>query len=67
VKIPNAVLARCEWGKDDYSLNVANLPMMKEPAEEEEKTDPQTASPPRNEKRKGKPKPQLALFAGQGK
>ena len=26
-KIPNAVLAKCEWGKDDYSLNVANLPM----------------------------------------
>lgn len=25
-KIPNAVLARCEWGKDDYSLNVENLP-----------------------------------------
>jgi adenine-specific DNA-methyltransferase len=25
-KIPMAVLARCEWGKDDYSLNVANLP-----------------------------------------
>jgi adenine-specific DNA-methyltransferase len=20
-------LARCEWGHDDYSLNVANLPM----------------------------------------
>ncbi len=26
-KIPRMVLARCEWGKDDYSLNVANLPM----------------------------------------
>jgi adenine-specific DNA-methyltransferase len=26
-KIPHAVLRRCEWGKDDYSLNVANLPM----------------------------------------
>lgn len=25
-KIPNAVLSRCEWGKDDYSLNVENLP-----------------------------------------
>ncbi len=25
-KIPNAVLSRCEWGKDDYSLQVANLP-----------------------------------------
>jgi adenine-specific DNA-methyltransferase len=26
-KIPQAVLRKCEWGKDDYSLNVANLPM----------------------------------------
>lgn len=22
-KIPQAVLARCEWGRDDYSLNVS--------------------------------------------
>jgi adenine-specific DNA-methyltransferase len=27
-KIPKMVLARCEWGHDDYSLNVANLPMV---------------------------------------
>lgn len=26
-KLPKMVLARCEWGHDDYSLNVANLPM----------------------------------------
>jgi adenine-specific DNA-methyltransferase len=26
-KIPKMVLARCEWGHDDYSLNVTNLPM----------------------------------------
>ncbi|HXH13822.1 MAG TPA: site-specific DNA-methyltransferase [Alphaproteobacteria bacterium] len=25
-KIPQAVLARCEWGRDDYSLQVENLP-----------------------------------------
>ena len=25
-KIPNAVLKRCEWGHDDYSLKVENLP-----------------------------------------
>jgi adenine-specific DNA-methyltransferase len=25
-KIPKAVLARCEWGHDDYSLQVENLP-----------------------------------------
>ena len=28
-KIPRMVLSRCEWGHDDYSLNVANLPMAK--------------------------------------
>lgn len=26
-KIPNHIRNKCEWGKDDYSLNVANLPM----------------------------------------
>ena len=25
-KIPNVVLKNCEWGRDDYSLNVQNLP-----------------------------------------
>ena len=29
-KIPDAVLKKCEWGHDDYSLNVKNLPMAKE-------------------------------------
>jgi adenine-specific DNA-methyltransferase len=28
-KIPNHVRTRCEWGHDDYSLNVANLPQAK--------------------------------------
>jgi adenine-specific DNA-methyltransferase len=32
-KIPQAVLRKCEWGRDDYSLNVANLPIA-EPTEE---------------------------------
>lgn len=27
VKIPTAVLQKCEWGRDDYSLNIQNLPM----------------------------------------
>ncbi len=30
-KIPKAVLAKCEWGHDDYSLNVENLPKAPEP------------------------------------
>jgi adenine-specific DNA-methyltransferase len=28
-KIPNHIRSRCEWGHDDYSLNVANLPIAK--------------------------------------
>ncbi|ALQ50653.1 site-specific DNA-methyltransferase [Nitrosomonas ureae] len=49
-KIPKMVLARCEWGHDDYSLNVANLPMAQpEPIEpavskgRKAKTDRRTA------------------------
>jgi len=30
-KIPKMVLSRCEWGHDDYSLNVANLPLAERP------------------------------------
>lgn len=30
-KIPKMVLSRCEWGHDDYSLNVENLPMASSP------------------------------------
>ena len=33
-KIPKMVKDRCEWGHDDYSLNVANLPMAQKPAVE---------------------------------
>jgi len=35
------VLARCEWGHDDYSLNVANLPI----AEPEKMTHAPQPSP----------------------
>ena len=31
-KIPKAVMSRCEWGKDDYSLEIKNLPF--KPVEE---------------------------------
>lgn len=33
-KIPKAVLRKCEWGHDDYSLEIENLPKAK-PTEEE--------------------------------
>lgn len=38
-KIPNHIAARCEWGHDDYSLNIQNLPKAP-PAPE-----PQSAAP----------------------
>jgi adenine-specific DNA-methyltransferase len=38
-KIPNHIRSRCEWGHDDYSLNVANLPMTKPKARRPKQTD----------------------------
>jgi adenine-specific DNA-methyltransferase len=38
-KIPSSVLTRCEWGHDDYSLKVENLPKAPPPAP---KTDAKT-------------------------
>ena len=41
-KIPKMVLSRCEWGHDDYSLNVANLPMAKPDAGKSAEADADT-------------------------
>ena len=32
VKIPSAILSKCEWGRDDYSLNFVNMPATAEPS-----------------------------------
>lgn len=37
-KIPQVVLKKCEWGRDDYSLEVSNLPLRQE---EEQAPQPQ--------------------------
>lgn len=42
-KIPHAVLKKCEWGHDDYSLNIANLPMA---AADDEEDDTHPSVPP---------------------
>jgi adenine-specific DNA-methyltransferase len=42
-KIPGAVLDRCEWGKDDYSLKISSLPMMQE--EDEDDASPAVRRP----------------------
>jgi adenine-specific DNA-methyltransferase len=44
-KIPQTVLTKCEWGRDDYSLRVANLP----PAPEDKAVRPQATA----QRRKG--------------
>jgi adenine-specific DNA-methyltransferase len=51
-KIPQAVLRKCEWGHDDYSLHVANLPE----APGESATADERATPARAGKKRGNPK-----------
>lgn len=46
-KIPRVVLDRCEWGKDDYSLKIAALPMQ----DEEPETVEITATKPKKTKK----------------
>lgn len=56
-KIPQSVLRKCEWGKDDYSLNVTNLP----DAPRDTQDDPEPT--PKGKKRNGKADtPQDDLF-----
>lgn len=50
-KIPHSVLAKCEWGKDDYSLNIKNLPSAPALDPESVPDAPGTAAP----KRRGRP------------
>lgn len=38
-KMPKAVMKHCEWAHDDYSLNVQNLPMAKQPETDPEQND----------------------------
>lgn len=57
-KIPKQVLSRCEWGHDDYSLRVENLPQAPTSTEE------QAESPARLSQADKAPQPrQLSLFA----
>ena len=43
-KIPKMVLSKCEWGHDDYSLNVENLPMARPVVEQPAKTKAPTTA-----------------------
>ncbi len=62
-KIPQAVLRKCEWGHDDYSLNVANLPVA--PREAQGADDP-AQSPKTRKKRNGNGTSQDDLFSQEG-
>ncbi len=61
-KIPSAVLARCEWGHDDYSLNVANLPKASPPVEVAPADSEQALTPKQARRRAAQPN----LFAADG-
>lgn len=45
-KIPNHIRERCEWGHDDYSLNVENLPKAPPAPKVADKASPRSASQP---------------------
>lgn len=49
-KIPGAVLDRCEWGKDDYSLKIESLPLISDEADAE--AEPKTVAKSRGRPRK---------------
>lgn len=57
-KIPGAILDRCEWGKDDYSLKIEALPLIED--EPEAETEPAAvAAKPRGRPRKLSDTPSL--------
>ncbi|MGE0047277.1 MAG: site-specific DNA-methyltransferase, partial [Hyphomonadaceae bacterium] len=56
VKIPHAILSRCEWGKDDYSMGLSTLETAE--AEPEEAAAPaEEPEPPRKRRRKASAAP----------
>jgi adenine-specific DNA-methyltransferase len=56
-KIPGAVLDRCEWGKDDYSLKIEALPLIEDEPEPED--EPDAGTKPRGRPRKVDDAPSL--------
>ena len=62
-KIPKMILKRCEWGHDDYSLNVANLPMAEEETVQRS-SENKSAAKTKSVKRKSAVENQGGLFDG---
>jgi len=46
-KIPHAILSKCEWGRDDYSLQIANLPEKEDAGDVAEPTADEAVKPKR--------------------
>lgn len=57
-KIPNAIASQCEWGHDDYSLQIASLP----PAPDDAETRPQNGASGRKNGMKRGGSDDLTLF-----
>ncbi len=62
-KIPAAVLDRCEWGKDDYSLKIEALPLIEDQPEPE--AEPGTVVKPKGRPRKTDDAPGLFDVEGE--
>lgn len=65
-KIPQAVLRKCEWGKDDYSLNVTSLAEVPPPVPNEP-DDPEPGLTASKKRGNGNATSQNDLFSGGGK
>lgn len=68
VKIPSAILTKCEWGRDDYSLNIANLPLAVEDEGDAgaDSPEPAAASAKRGRRSKASSNAELSLFDNLG-
>ncbi len=62
-KIPAAVLSRCEWRRDDYSLNVSNVMGGAEEAESDEPSSSQAKPISTRQKKKKVAVQELSLFS----
>jgi adenine-specific DNA-methyltransferase len=62
-KIPKQVLSRCEWGHDDYSLRVENLPQKPESVGVPPASEPEARAPREQERGSGQ---QMLNFGEEG-
>jgi len=53
-KIPQMLLGRCEFGRDDYSLNIVNMPVEETHESESDSIDTHPIAPVKSGKKKGK-------------